>query len=209
MNQPVPAAADTPSSPPRSGQPWTDTEYEEIVTAAREGIDDIDEVARRLGRSPHPTLAKARRLLPVDERAAPVDRVLPLIRGHLTDPSYDWRRVTLEEPPPRPVIAPPALSGLPGLSATDLLQVGYAVGLAASVLDRDVVARVGEELDRRGQLPLLATHRADRMLDRPGSELTDGEAGLEAHRWVYRVFGRELTPDSWWGYPGHHGSVHW
>src|SRR5690606_40945072 len=63
----------------------------QILAAAREGVSDIAEVAERIGRSPQPTLQKAKRLLPVAERSAPVDRVLPLLRKHLEDRSEERR----------------------------------------------------------------------------------------------------------------------
>lgn len=180
-----------PERPPRTGQPWTDAEYREILAAAREGETDIERVAERIGRSLYPTLAKARRLLPVTERAAPVDRVLVLLRRHQEeDPDYDWQRVTLEEPPLRPVVNPPALTGLPGLSGEDLLEIGYAVLVAASAVGPEVVQRVAEEVDRRGLYWALVEYRADRLLRRPGAELTYDRAVEEAAAWLRRVLPR-------------------
>src|SRR5690606_15311213 len=174
--------------PPRSGQPWTDAEYEQILAAAREGVSDIAEVAERIGRSPQPTLQKAKRLLPVAERSAPVDRVLPLLRKHLEDPEYDWQRVTLEDPPPRPVINPPALTGIRGLRSPELVALSYAVGLAAEAVDESVVDQVGEELYRRGLHHELVRYRAERVVRRPGAEVTYDEAELDAFAWLRRVF---------------------
>lgn len=185
---------------PRSGQPWTDAEYQQILAAAREGVRDIEEVATRIGRAPSPTLAKARRLLPVDERAAPVDRVLPLLRAHQEDPAYHWQRVSLEEPPPRPVIQPPALTGIRGLPPGDLVSVGYAVGLAgAAVMDDDVVTRVGDELQRRGLLAELREYRTERLLRWSGAEITRAEAHAEADDWLERAFPAVRRPDYPWG----------
>lgn len=170
--------------PPRSGQPWTDVEYEQILAAARDGVTDIDEVASRIGRGPHPTLAKARRLLPVSERAAPVDRVLVLLRTHQEDPGYDWRRTTLEEPPPRPVIAPPALSGLSGLQPDDLVTIAHALASSMSVADQDVLARVGAEVQRRGLRYELVEHRAGRLYRQ--TAITWEQALDEADSWLRR-----------------------
>lgn len=173
---------------PRSGQPWTDADYEEILAAAREGVTDLDDVARRLGRSPHPTLQKARRLLPVAERGAPPDRVMRLVRKHLEDPSYDWQQVTLEEPPPRPVVHPPAFTGVAGLEPTDLVPIAYALGLAGSAVNDDVVTRVGAQVQRRGLVGELKELRTERMLHRPGAELTYGQVEADTEAWLERTF---------------------
>lgn len=187
-------------APPRSGQPWTDAEYEQILAAAREGVSAIEEVAARIGRGPQPTLAKARRLLSVAERAAPVDRVLPLIRGHQEDPGYDWQAVTLEEPPPRPVVHPPALTGICGLCSEDLLAIGYAVGVVALVVGDDVVTRVGEELQRRGMFGELIEYRADRLMRGAAAEITWVDATLDARSWAARVFPGQQREQPYWGY---------
>lgn len=187
-------ARDAPEVAPRSGQPWTDADYEQILTAAREGVTDIGEIARRLGRAPQATLLKARRLLPVGERSAPVDRVLALVRDHLSDPAYDWRRVTLEDPPPRPMVVPPALTGLAGLSADELVAIGYALGLAGPAVAQDVVTRVGEQLERRGLLGELAEYRTERLLRQPGAEIAWAGAVSEARDWVERAF---RAPRGW------------
>ncbi|WP_152191919.1 hypothetical protein [Georgenia satyanarayanai] len=170
--------------PPNAGQPWTDADYEEILAAAREGVSDLDDVAERLGRSRAPTLVKARRLLPVAERAAPADRVLRLLREHLGEPDYDWQRVTLEEPPPRPVIHPPALTGVPGLECGDLVRVCYALALAAEVAGEDLLSRVTREVQRRGMLPELVELRVERLFHR-GAEVTWEDARRDAARWVH------------------------
>lgn len=178
--------------PPNSGQPWTDADYEEILAAAREGVTDVDAVAERLGRARSTTIAKAKRLLPVDERAAPADRVMRLLRGHLDEPDYDWQRVTLEDPPPRPVVNPPALTGVPGLQRSDLLRICYALALAAEVAGEDLMSRVMHEVRRRGMLGELVRLRADRLLSH-GAEITWDDAQADAQRWVSMVMS---TPDS-------------
>lgn len=181
--------------PPNSGQPWTDADYEEILGAAREGVTDIDAVAERLGRPRHPTLAKAKRLLPVAERAAPADRVMRLLREHLEEPDYDWQRVTLEEPPPPPVINPPALTGVPGLARDDLVRVCYALALAGEVAGEDLMSRVTNELRRRGMLGELVRLRVDRLLHQ-GAEVTWDHAHADAERWVSMVVSAATSP-SW------------
>jgi transposase-like protein len=179
-----------PGAAPRTGEPWTDADYQQIVAAAQEGVTDMDEVARRVGRTRHPTLVKARRLLPVAERSAPIDRVMTMLREHLEDPAYDWRRASLENPI-RPVYQPPPLMGLSGLTTDDLTQIGYALALAGQAVDRDVVERVGGELVRRGALGEVLTHRTQRLLRQPGAEITWSQATADAEAWVERVFAPE------------------
>lgn len=183
--------------PPNSGQPWTDADYEEILAAAREGVTDMDDVAQRLGRTRHPTLTKAKRLLPVGERAAPVDRIMRLLREHLDEPDYDWQRTTLEEPPPPPVINPPALTGIAGLAPDDLVRIAYALTLATGVADEDLLTRVGHQLQLRCLRSRLIDLRAERLEQH--NELGWGQAVLDATRWLDRVLpsaGREPWYDA-------------
>lgn len=184
----VPWPVRPPTSAPRSGLPWSDADYQQILDAARAGERDIEEVARRLGRASSTTMAKAKQLLPLAQRAVPFDRVLPLLQEYQEQPDYDWRQVMLEQPPPRPVINPPALSGLRGLEHADLLLLGYAVGVAAPALEADLVARMGDELERRGVLTDLERYRVERLVRQPGSETTWSEALAEARVWLRRVF---------------------
>ena len=117
--------------------------FEELC--AREGVTDMDDVATRLGRSRNPTLMKARRLLPPAERSAPPDRVMRMLREHLEEPDYDWERVTLEELPPRPVINPPALTGIPGLGREDLVRICYALALA-NTMQLDIPTAIHQKM---------------------------------------------------------------
>ena len=178
-------------SAPRSGQPWSDAEYQQILDAARAGERDIGAIARQLGRAPNPTMAKAKQLLPLAQRGVPFDRVLPLLSEYQEKPDYDWRQVMLEQPPPRPIVNPPALTGLRGVGREDLLLLGYAVGVAADALTEDLVTRMGDELERRGLLTDVERYRTERLLRRPGSELTWSEATTEARLWLRRAFPQE------------------
>ncbi|WP_146237449.1 hypothetical protein [Georgenia satyanarayanai] len=172
--------------PPNAGQPWTDADYEEIVAAAREGVTDMEDVATRLGRARNPTLMKARRLLPPAERTAPPDRVMRLLREHLEEPDYDWERVTLEELPPRPVVNPPALTGVAGLTREDLVRICYALALVGGVAGEDLMSRVTGEVRRRCLVPELVELRVHRLLHL-GAEVTWEHARSDAGRWVDTV----------------------
>jgi len=52
------------------------------------------------------------------------------------------------------------------------------------------VQRVAEEVDRRGLYWALVEYRADRLLRRPGAELTYDRAVEEAAAWLRRVLPR-------------------
>lgn len=153
--------------PSRSGQPWTDDDYETLVTLCRDGRD-LARVAEELCRSEVAVLERARRLLPVAERGLPRDRAVArlqdLLRG---DPGYDWSAAMLEAPPPAPVEHRVyRREGIEGLRRQELLAVAEAVVLAGHVdgaLRADVlraVEREGleEELERQvgGRLVLRA-----------------------------------------------------
>lgn len=204
MPPPVPPRAEPP---PRSGHPWTDAEYEQILAAVREGVTDIVLIAERIGRGVSPTMTKARRLLPLAERSAPVDRVLRLLREHLDDPDYDWQRTTLEEAPPRPVVQPPALTGVAGLTSEDLTAIGYAVGLAAPVVDEDLVLRVGRELYRRGATHELVAYRAEQLVQR--GEIGWDRALAEADTWVARAFAAARQGREGWAPHEYPAPVYW
>lgn len=206
-DEPVPGVADDETAArasqarptaPRSGMPWTDADYEAILDAVRNGENDLGGVAERIGRAKHTTWAKTKRLLPVAERAAPIDRAMRLIREHLKDPDYDWRQATLEEPPPRPVIQPPALTGIPGLGGSELVAIGYAVALSAATIHHEVVAEVGAQLERRRLLGRLREHRAERLTQQPGAEITWSHAMADAERWIDRVFPATTGASQYW-----------
>lgn len=122
-----------PPRPPRSGEPWTDDDYEQLLDLCREGLT-LPAAALRLGRSEAAVRGRAMKLLPVDERGTPQDRVLVQLRTHLEDEDeYDWRKHLAATPPPRPVINhvhPPAvLSGIEGLQDDELLAMASALAV--------------------------------------------------------------------------------
>lgn len=176
-----------PAPPARSGEPWTDEDYERLVALIRDGADH-DDIATGLQR-PVPTVGtRTRRLLPVEERRCPPDRVLPAARRHLSDPEYDWRRVMLLSEPPRPSapLPPPVVrGGVPGLDDDDLVTTAYGLLCAFRESSRPVVREVAQEVDRRGLEQDLIGRRADHLLHRMGETVTSyAEAHDLARRWV-------------------------
>lgn len=175
-----------PGRPARSGQPWTEEDYQQLVSLVRDGADE-GAVAEALQRSPTTIIPRVRRLLPVEERRCAEDRVLVAAHEHLSDPAYDWRQIMLLSEPPRPVHQPPTVVryGLEALTDDDLVTVTYA--LLCTYRDRDtrLLRDVATEVDRRQVVRRLVRRRADALLHRPGgSALGPHEAEDVAERWV-------------------------
>lgn len=157
-----------PRRPARSGEPWTEGDYEALVRLCLEGAD-LAAMAEELQRRDTAVLNRARRMLPLDERGLPADRALVQLRTHLRDdPGYDWAARLTESPPRRPVQYPVhthQLNGIRGLEDEQLLDVAELVVTGPStrvathqqVLDAVVercladtlVERIGERLVAR------------------------------------------------------------
>ncbi|MGO1543910.1 MAG: hypothetical protein ACTHXA_06165 [Gulosibacter sp.] len=172
----------------RSGLPWEDRDYRAIIAAIGEGANDIDEVARYTGRTTSSIMSKWRRLLPIEQRTAPRDRVIPLLRGHLEDPNYDWQLATITDPPPPPIVRPPAKTGLPGLELEDLEDIGFAVGLSAVVMPDVLRERLGVEIVTRNLQHRIRDRRVEQLLTSPGSVISVAAAEAEANTWISRVY---------------------
>lgn len=154
-----------PRRPSRSGEPWTEDDYETLVRLCLDGADLVT-VAGALQRRDTAVLDRARRMLPLEERGLPADRALVQLRTHLReDPAYDWGAALTQSPPPRPVeqrVYTQQLTGLRGLEDAELLDVAELVvsrppteaptvrRILAAVVDRrlatDLALRVGERM---------------------------------------------------------------
>ena len=87
-----PSEVSPPTPPQRSGEPWTDEDYESLVHLCREGLD-LTTLSQQLGRAPQSVRDRAKRMLPLDQRGVPGDRALTQLRKNLLDdPDYDWGR---------------------------------------------------------------------------------------------------------------------
>ncbi|WP_129783395.1 hypothetical protein [Promicromonospora panici] len=152
----------------RTGTTWTAEENERLVALVRAG-KDLDAVADGVQRSSTSVVARLRRMLPLEHRSCPNDRVIIALRGHLRDPAYDWQGQMLLTLPPRPVVNPPAIvhQGLAGLPDDDLVAVAHSVLLDDRVATAGLRERlVGEVNERhlghqvgRSHESYLATHR--------------------------------------------------
>lgn len=116
--------------PARSGQPWTDEDYDALVAMCREGLD-LATMPDRLDRSEVAVLDRARRMLPVAERGLPRDRATTRLRELLrADDGYDWSAALAQGPPPRPVEHRVyRREGVEGLRTHELLAVAEALVL--------------------------------------------------------------------------------
>lgn len=144
-----------PGPPRRSGEPWTDDDYDTLVRLCRQGLDLI-ELSQQLGRSPLPVRDRAKRMLPMDQRGVPGDRVLAQLRKNLLDdPDYDWAHHLAATPPPRPVInhvlPAPRYAGIPGLKDDELLVTVEALAQQRRLDEEDDLAHaLANEVHRRG-----------------------------------------------------------
>jgi hypothetical protein len=176
--------------PSRSGQPWTDDDYEQMIALVREG-HDLDDVADSLGRSPQAVTGKMRAVLPVDQRACPPDRVLPALRAEVTDdPAYPWADIVLQSPPPPPVVRQVVhREGVAGLEDDDLVTIAWAL-IACEGADDEVLASVCREVHSRA-LTRRVTSRFARSLMRRTPPVMSDEAHEAAVRWFEEAAGLE------------------
>lgn len=113
--------------PARRGQPWTTDDHETLVARCRDGAS-ASELAEALERTESAVVVRAKRLLPVDQRGAPQDHVIPHLRRLLQeDADYDWGKHLAATPAPRPIVnylpAPQVRHGIPGLVDDELLAL--------------------------------------------------------------------------------------
>ncbi|NNG18379.1 hypothetical protein HJ590_02100 [Naumannella sp. ID2617S] len=175
--QPLP----TPPSRPRNhGQPYTDEDHEQLVKLAREGRD-ADAIAEALGRTRPVVLQRMRRLLPLDHRGCPTDRILSALRAAIAEPDYDWRTTVLLTPPPPPPapVQEVLRTGLAGLDPDQLVRVTHAVAVSATPGSQDLLDELAREVARQHlehrlvalhQRHLRRTNRGDLATDRDTAE---------------------------------------
>lgn len=156
-----------PRRPARSGEPWTQEDYETLVRMSADGAG-LPDVAQALQRRDTAVLARARRMLPLDERGLPTDRALVQLGAHLRDdPAYDWARWLATSPPPPPVQhthVTTRRAGIPGLEDVDLLAVAECLvtgGGPASPTRKDLL----REVAARGLTAGLAAQVGERLVD--------------------------------------------
>ena len=175
--------------PARSGQPWTDEDYEQLIDLVREGLGTYA-IAEALGRSDGAVSLRLRALLPPEERSCLGDRVLPTLRTHLRDrPDYPWAEIMVQSPPPAPVVRQVVQRhGIAGLEDAQLTEVAWAM-LNCETTDDQVLQDVCSEVDTR-RLDRTVTDRLTRALERRVPPLTPDEASHAAQVRFERASGR-------------------
>ncbi|GEK81406.1 hypothetical protein ABA31_27570 [Agrococcus baldri] len=178
------------SSPaPRSGQPWAEEDFAAIMQACRSGAS-IEQIARRIGRTPTSLPMQIRRMLPLDERHLTAELALPRLRQLDEQGDYDWlaamaqREQTAWERA-QEVRAEQRSRGLEALSDEHLLGVAHALVACAVEVSVDLQREVAEVLAQRRLVEQL-DHRA-------AAAASDAVARLNAAR--SRGFG--WVDDDW------------
>ncbi len=155
--------------------------------------DSLAELATTLERSEGAVVLRAKRLLPLEERGSPEDRVVPHLHALLTeDADYDWEHHLAATPPPRPIInhlpAPQVRKGIAGLFDEQLLAVaGLAIRLGVDPLVQDLRHELSREIESRGLGHQLADYVS-----------RDSAAWLEDFRRESRYL---AYPGDWWAEP--------
>lgn len=188
----------TARRPARSGEPWTDDDYTSLVRLAREGAS-TDAVAETLARSPSAVQARAMKLLPLDQRGVPGERVVQHL-GDLAraDEDYPWATHLVATPPPRPVVNhvhPPAqYDGVDGLDDNDLVAIAAAFAqLRGGVAGPEIASAIAIRVLDRG-----LQHQLRQALEERGPDLADGFL-LEPDQYSTARWGASTWGERRWG----------
>ena len=174
--------------PHRSGQPWTDDDYLQMLALVREG-HDADDIAGLIGRSPQAVAGKMRAVLPVEQRSCPSDRVLGALKVLVTDdPAYPWAEIVLQSPPPPPIVRQVIQrEGVGGLEDDALVTIAWAL-IGSEGADEDVLQSICREVRERS-LTRRVTDRFARSLMRRTPPVMSDEAHDAAVRWFEEAAG--------------------
>jgi hypothetical protein len=177
---------------------WTEEENEQVVALVRGGAT-LDAVAAQLKRSSTSVVSRMRRMLPLEHRSCPNDRVTIALHGHLRDPDYDWQAQMLLTPPPRPVVQPPSVihRGLAGLPDDELVAVTHSVLLDDRATTAELRTRLVDEVrQRRLAGAVEASHEAYLATRREAVGFRDPEE--QVRRWSKAVgLTEERYPYAW------------
>ncbi|MEV7528683.1 hypothetical protein D8Y24_02870 [Agrococcus lahaulensis] len=172
---------------PRSRKPWTEEDFAAVMEACRDGAS-IEQIARRLGRTPTSLPMHVRRMLPLEERHLPIDLALPRLRQLDADGDYDWLGALAQrEPSPwerdqERRVEQRAL-GLGGLSDELLLDIGLALVTSTATAQDALRQQCAAELRRRGLVAHLeqqSAAAADAAVARLSALPTDGYRDWDA-----------------------------
>lgn len=176
----------------RSGTSYTDEELEQLVAMTRDGRA-AEEMAATVERSTAGLIQRLRRMLPLEYRRCPPDRVIQALREVLADDSYDWRRAMLLSDPPRPVVKQPDVvrTGIAGLGDRDLVTFAYLLIASGRPRETALLPAVSRELHRRWLFPMLVKLREHRIIRE--AVCVPGQLSLRdvAEQWVIHAEGWE------------------
>lgn len=198
---PAPVSLVPRHRPGRQGQPWTDEDYEHLITLVREG-HGIFAMAEALGRSEGAVANRLRALLPPDQRSCLGDRVLPTLRTRVQEqPDYPWAEIMVQFPPPPPVVTQVVRrDGIAGLEDDDLLELVWAL-LHCETSGSDTERSACLEVRTRGLEARLIDRLADALVRRL-PPLTLDEASYAAFTRFDVACGRDASP---WRGSGRYG----
>jgi hypothetical protein len=194
VNAGIPSGPVAHPQPRRSGQPWTDDDYERLVALVREG-HDVPAVAEALGRTEGAVTPRLRALLPPEQRSILADRVLPVLRGHVRErPDYPWAEVLGQASPPAPVVQEVVhRAGVAGLESDLLVEAAWAL-LHCETAEAGSVREVCLEAEARGLDDALVERLGTALVSRV-PPVTPDEARYAAMTRFDLACGRTVRPD--------------
>lgn len=141
-------------APSRQGKRWTEDDCTALMRACRDGCD-IDEIARRVGRTPQSAQGQLRRLLPLDERHLPNELALARLRQLDADGDYDWLAALAQRTKSAWELRVEAEAahdarGIGALADDELVTVALALASSSTCRSTSIAQRCGHELHRRG-----------------------------------------------------------
>ncbi|SDS53479.1 hypothetical protein [Agrococcus carbonis] len=186
---------------PRSGKPWTETDYAAIMQQCRAGAA-IEQIARRIGRTPTTTSTQIRRLLPLHERHLSAELALPRLRQLDGDGDYDWLAALAQREQSAWELQAKAQqqrqeAGIGALDDDELLSIAVALALTPDAHSPGLRGRCVQELAARGlgdeverQVDAARQHALDRLFGRDeGGWCSDDRYGWSDRDQPYGALG--------------------
>jgi transposase-like protein len=166
---------------PRSGKPWTEEDFAAIMQQCRAGAA-IEQIARRIGRTPTTLATQIRRLLPLQERHLSAELALPRLRQLDADGDYDWLAALAQRERSAWELQAEAQqqrqeAGFGALDDDELLSIAVALALTPDPHPPGLRRRCAQELAGRGlgddverRVEAARQHALDRLFGRDDGE---------------------------------------
>lgn len=208
MDRPLRAIGNGPGGqsavqrPRRSGQPWAEKEYEALISLTRAG-ESTGTIAEKLERTEQAILARARQMLPLDQRGGPIDRSIVTLRTRpQEDPDYDWAAaMTLTPPRPAIVHQPVVLDGFAGVPAGHLATIAEALTAQGTDQARRLLYELSPHLDQTSAWSLMRRRRGEALFLTSRGVLSSTEARHRAEQSVeyIRDWAKDIDGDHRYG----------